>query len=389
MLLPDNSIGISDILSWRDCGRRMSFGMRRWTEQGQHPEAESISTAYGSAFHDVVSYAEKHHAFDDEAVQHGFDKWARWLEPDDIARLQADLATYHDRDYLGVRTVANEDEFRVPLMEWEGETIFFRFRLDRLYQSLVDESVFVGVDYKTSRWPKTEEDVHNDVQQWAYNFGIHEVFPEVETLVQIYDQLRFGAVPTRKSPAQREQIREWLVRQVTAILRDDKRGPDGLLLPTKNEWCGHCAIMESCPIVRDYTDFALARVTALAPERKEGRKTVIDLDPDRVQEYVDLHGEVKAALKVLERFDGSISAMVRDMPQERREALGYKTRQRRVDHFPPEALRVAHEVLGDQFYEAIGMSKAAIERLPDERIRTFLLDLAEKKVGSTYIQRAR
>lgn len=390
MDLPNDSIGISDILAWRECPRRMSFSMRRHTPAGEPPEAVTVSTAFGSAMHDVFEFIGNNDAFDDEAIQYAFDKWASWLEPDDLPRMRENLRVYRQRDYLGVRTVAVEGEYRVPLFTAEdGRTIYFRCKIDRLYQSLRDEGVFISVDYKTSRWPKTEEEVHSDPQQWAYNWAIHEVFPEVTTLVNVYDQLRYGAIPTRKSDAQREQIREWLTRHVKAIMKDEAYGGDGLLKPKLNDWCAYCAIAESCSIVKDVTDFTAAKIAALAPQHKDGRSVVVDLDPNRIDEYVSVLEEVGRAKKLLERYESGVKAVVQNLPQDHRERLGYAVRERRVDTYPPRALELAHEVMGDAFYEAVGLSKAAIERFPDEKGREFLRGLAEKKVGATWVEKRR
>lgn len=386
--MPSDSIGISDIQAWRECPRRMDFGMRRHTEAGEHPEAATVSTAYGSAFHDIVEFIERKDVFDDEAVQYGFDRHARWLEPDDLGRLRADLETYRKRDYLGVRTVAVEGEFRVPLLTWEGRIIYFRFKVDRLYQSLTDDGLFISIDYKTSRWPRSEEEVHSDVQQWAYNWGLHEVFPEIRRLSQVYDQLRYGAIPTGKSDAQRAQVREWLVRQVTAILKDDDRGADDLLQPKLNDWCAYCPIAESCKVVEVATDFALAKIAALAPEHKEGRRTVVDLDPARMDEYVAKLDDVQRAKKVLERYESSVRDALLRMPQHRREGYGYERREKKLDRFGPGALRRMHERLGDAFYDAAGVSKTAIQRLQSDDDREFLLGLAEKTSGAPYVQRS-
>jgi hypothetical protein len=390
MLLPNDSIGISDILAWRECPRRMSFSMRRHTQAGEPPEAESASTAFGTAMHDVLEVIGNDDIFDDEAVQVAFDRHARWLDPDDLPRLRENLTVYRQRDYLGVRTIAVEGEYRVPLFTADdGRLIYFRFKIDRLYQSIENPGQFISVDYKTSRWPKSEQEVHSDVQQWAYNFGVHEVFPECETLVQIYDQLRYGATPTRKSEQQRDQIKEWLIRHVRAIMRDEAVGDDGLLKPKLNDWCAWCPIAESCMVVRDVTDFTAAKIAALAPQTQQGRAWNVDLDPTRIDEYVAVLDEVAQAKKLLERYEESVRAVVKQMPQQKRESLGYRVIERRVDRFPPEALRLAHETMGEAFYEAVGLSKAAIERYPDEAGREFLLSLAQKEVGSTYVQRKR
>jgi hypothetical protein len=136
MRLPHDSIGPTDIQSYRDCPRRFAFGMRRHSDAGEHPEAQGPTTAYGSAVHEAVAFAELHDADDAQAIQRAFDLYAKWLEPEDLERLRTDLATYRDRDYLGVRAVAVEKELRIPLFEDAGQTIYLRTRIDRLYQRL-------------------------------------------------------------------------------------------------------------------------------------------------------------------------------------------------------------------------------------------------------------
>src|SRR3954469_25000723 len=203
MKLPGNAIGPTDIQQYRDCPRRFEFGMQRHTDAGEHPEAQSSSTAYGSAVHEAIAFAEAEAALDDPAIQRAFDLYAKWLEPEDLERLRRDLATYRERDYAGARTVAVEEELRVPLFEHDGETIYLRTRIDRLYQRLDNPAVFIHVDYKSSRWPRSQQEVHEDRQLWLTNYIVHEVWPECETLVQAYDQLNFGVITTRKTDEQR------------------------------------------------------------------------------------------------------------------------------------------------------------------------------------------
>lgn len=389
MKLPDDSIGVTDIIGWRECGRRMHFGMRRHTEQGEHPEAASDMTAYGSAFHEAVAFQADNDSSLDEAAQHAFDTFGQWLDPSHLDRLKADLQTYMRRDPLGVRVIGVEVEIKIPLFEFGGKQIYFRGKIDRLYQSLADPRVFIHRDYKTSAHPKSEEEVHNDIQMWAYNWAIHEVYPECETLVQEYDQLSFGVIRTSKTEEHRAQIKEWLIRQVTAILRDNRYGDDGLLLPKKNKWCAYCQLLPSCSVVKDATEFAKVEIAALAPQRKEGRSVVVDLDLQKVEEYVDRLDEVSEAVKILQRYEESVKALLKDMPELRRAYLGYSLRERRVDVMPPEGLRVAHDRLGDElFYEVAAMSKTAIDRkIADPETKAKILDLMESRVGSRYVQK--
>jgi hypothetical protein len=367
----------------------MHFGMRRHTAAGEHPEAQGHSTAYGSAFHEAVAYQADHDASIDEAAQHAFDLFGQWLDPSHLDRLKKDLLTYMDRDPIGVRVVGVEIEVKIPLFVYEGRQIYFRGKIDRLYQSLADPRVFIHRDYKTSAHPKSEEEVHNDIQMWSYNWAIHEVYPECEKLIQEYDQLAFGVLRTGKTDEHRAQVKEWLIRQVTAILRDNKYGEDGLLLPKKNQWCAYCALLESCSVVKDATDFAKMEIAALAPQRKEGKAMVVDLDPSRVEEYVDRLDEVSEAIKILGRYEESVKRVLRDMPEIRRASLGYSMRERSVDVMPPEGMEAAHRLLGDElFYELVSVSKTAIERkVEDQEAKAQVLGFLDRRVGSRYVQK--
>jgi hypothetical protein len=376
--LPGNAIGPTDIQQYRDCPRRFEFGMQRHTDAGEHPEAQSSSTAYGSAVHEAIAFAEAEAALDDPAIQRAFDLYAKWLEPEDLERLRRDLATYRERDYAGVRTVAVEEELRVPLFEHDGETIYLRTRIDRLYQRLDNPGVFIHVDYKSSRWPRSQQEVHEDRQLWLTNYIVHEVWPECETLRQVYDQLNFGQLRTDKNQAQRSLIREWAIRQITAILHDET------LDAKKNDWCAWCPIFGDCPVVRRLTHYAAAEIAVLAPERKVGRRTVVDLDPALYSTYVEQLENVGQARKILERYEESVRATLREMPTSRREELGYTLQGRTRTSWPPEAMRAAHEVLGDEFYELASLTKTELERR-DTPETALVLEMAVRGDGSPVV----
>lgn len=380
MRLPDDAIGPTDIQAYRDCPRRFAFGMRRHTSAGEHPEAQGPNTAYGSAIHEAIAYAEMHDATDEQAMQRAFDTYAKWLEPADLARLREDMATYRAREPVEVRTVAVELEFRMPLCERDGRQIHLRGRLDRVYQSLSDPGVFIHRDYKSSRWPKSQREVDEDVQMWTYNLAIHWLFPECEQLRQEYDQLAHGILTTSKSDDERALIRDWLIRQISAILADHE------LAPTRNQWCAWCPIMESCPVVGQLSDYALGELAALAPERRDGRRTEVDLDPAIFDVYVEQLEQVGDALRVLRRFDERVRGALREMPERRRRALGFELREQRRSGFSPAGLRAAHELLGDRFYELATLSKTAVERSHDPGAAA-VLDMAEPRKGPPQVHR--
>lgn len=405
--LPDNSIGISDIESHRECARRMSFQMRRHIGPGEQsdramPESEVAGAVwargYGSAIHEAIRAVEDGFSVED-AIQQAWDQYGRYLDPEDLELLRDDLEIYRTRDAPGTRTVMLEEELRVPLFTHEGVQIYFRGRIDRLYELLAEPGHFLHTDYKSSKWPKTEQEVHNDRQLWAYNWSIHDFFPEVDRLDQFYDQLRFGKLPTRKSAEQRQQIKDWLVKEVTTILKDNDVQEDGLLAPTYNEWCPWCPIMESCPVIGQLSDFSLTRIAALAPVRPKLKKDntpskvmePVPLDPSRIEEYVEELATAKRASSVLDRFEKSVKDILRELPAERRLELGYELRERTNNIYDEAAARALHEALGDRFYELVKLTRTSIEGnlAEDDQLREWALGLATQRKGSPSVVQVR
>lgn len=375
------SVGITDLIAYRDCPRRASYGIRRHTGPGEQnpgartPEADSRPAAYGSAIHDAIAAIEDGHD-DAAAVQIAWNAWGHRLQPEDLVLLHEDIENFHRRDMQNVRTVLAEDEIRVPLILEDGKLAYFRARIDRLYERLDRPGAYVLVDYKSSRWPKTESEVREDLQLRSYDWAVHEHLPEIEELECIYDQLRYGQIPVRKTDAQREEIRGFLVAQMSAYFADADYQADGLLAPRYNQWCPWCSILESCPVVFELSHFALARIAAL-------QDTV---DGPSFDSYSEEYSLAKDAMKVLKRFVDSVNAVARELPAGERERLGYKIGERANTTFPPAALAQIQARLGDQFLELVSMPKTRLESLDDD-VREWALTLLEPAAPAQIITR--
>lgn len=353
------------------------------------PESGSRATAYGSAIHDVLKHVEDGDD-DDTAIQKAWTVWHHLLDPPDLRLLRDDLETYRRRDFPNTRAVAVEDEFRVPLFKYKGEQIYFRFKLDRLYERVDAPGTFIHIDYKSSRWAKSEAEVHEDLQLWAYNFGIHEYFAECDRLIQVYDQLRYGQIPTRKTEEQREQMREWLIREITTVLEDESWQKDGLLDYRFNEWCPWCPILESCGVVKDLTDYAATRIAVLAPQEKVGRRIEVQLDPTRLEEYAAELDKVRVAMRVMERYSDSVKDVIRDLPYEQMDALGYDLRERTNTSFPPDvAERLLEEIGPASFFQSIKVTKTRLESVlgEDPDLLERALALGVKEAGTPSLVR--
>jgi hypothetical protein len=374
----------------------MADGMKRH-EGKESPEAQSPAASYGSAIHLCLEMLDDG-ATPDQAAQAAFARYAKWLEPSDLTLLMEDMERYLEREILGVRTLLNEGEISVPLfVHPTAGPVWFRARIDRLYQSIEDPARLIQVDYKSSKHAKSHEEVAKDIQQWGYNFIVHAwfeaLYPEVENvyLEQIYDQLRYGQIPTQKSAAQREQIKQWLIKAITAVIDDEE------MLPSFNTWCGYCHLRFDCPVVQyELTDWATARISALMPReeklKKDGSvsklKGPVVLDRDRIREYVDLLPQVKSAKTVLESFDKEVTDVLKDMPTSSLAELGRKKTERSVRVFSPEAKRQIIEEVGlGTALMLFDLSLESVKRFfgDDTEMAEKIASLAEKQPAYTVI----
>lgn len=389
-------IGISDILAWRDCAARAKFGRRRLTGK-EAPESWSPQNAYGSAIHHCIQRLDEG-ATPDEAAGEAFALFKQWLEPSDLSRLHEDMAKYLAREMLGVRTLLNEGEisFKLFMHPVLGQ-VWLRCRIDRLYQSLEDPTQLVHVDYKSSKWAKSEEEVGKDLQIWSYNSAIHhyieDLYPELEnvSLQQYYDQLNFGMVPTRKGPEQRQEIDRWLIAAIEAMIDDEDE------LPTFNEWCPWCPLKMDCPVVQfELTEWAKTRIAALMPREPKKKKDGSDskvlaapkLDPARLAEYVELLPDVHRAAQVLTAFDDTLKKTLKELPLSDLYALGKTKSERTKRVFTVEAKREIIERVGlGTALMLFDISIAGIERFYGSKEEAAeLIALAERGPGYSVVE---
>jgi hypothetical protein len=370
MQLPGNEIGISDILAYRDCPSRFAWQMRRHTELPPHlqiipherddpPENIDWRNAYGLAVHLALHWVEQDGVTHEEAISRSLVEYGTYLTPGDVALLREDLQTYEHRRQLGVTLLGSELELRVPLFVHEGEQMYFRCRLDVVQRLISNPSVFLHRDYKSSKWPKSAKEIHEDPQLWAYNWAVHEYWPECETLIQTYDQLRFGEQTTTKNDQQRRDMKLWLIDMVKLILADTT------YRPKLNDWCAYCPIVVSCREPRRATAYTRGKLAATAPLTKEGRKIKVAFQQngDSIAALVEELPDMIATRKHIERVEEELKNVIEHMSDEERENLGWALKDRRQRRIAPEGLRALHEAMGDAFYQIANLPITRLEEL--------------------------
>lgn len=360
--LPNDSIGISDLLDWRECPQRMEYGMRRHVtlsdgKRDEPPGHTNWTNAYGSAIHDAIHLVEEGEGLD-SAIERVWKIYGGYLDPEELGMLREDLHAYRRDSPMGMEIVAAERDVRVPLMIHNGVQIYFRFKIDALYRRKDNHTVFYQRDYKSSKHRRSQSDVDKDLQMWAYNWGIYELYPECASLIQSYEQLRFGNLTTSKNAEQRKQMRAWLEETVKAVLEDEKHEPK------QNEWCPWCPLVATCDQSIRASRFWRGRLAVLAPLTKEGRKTRVAF----ADEGDDLEHMIQSVLpdliqsrKHMQAVEKALKELIEELPNDERERLGWRLKDRTEKEIDPLGLRLLHEALGDVFYEAVSLSKSAAE----------------------------
>lgn len=395
MQLPDDSIGASDLLGWRECPARFAFQMRRHNalpdgRRDEPPESINWTTAYGSCVHEAVHLVTKEGLSNDAAIERVWPEFAAYLDPADLDLLREDLGALRADTPFGWELVASEAEMRVPLFVHGGRQIYFRFRLDQLWRRIDEPTVFMEKDFKSSRWRKTQAEVDADVKCWAYNWAAHELFPEMQSLIQVYCQLRFGDLTTSKNAEQRKQVKAWLIQTAKAVLADEK------LDPKLNQWCPYCALVNTCDVTKRAGSYWKERLAVLAPQVKDGRKTVTQLpEGDELERMVrETLPTMIQSRKHIEAVEKNLKELIGGMSSEKRAELGWRLADRRTNTFSPEGLRLIHEAIGDNFYQVISLSKTAVDTVLGKPAKGETLspqlqvieDVQLKRVSSTSIE---
>lgn len=357
------AIGISDIKDWRECPARFENNMRRHITlpdgtSDEPPESRNWTNAYGSAIHDAISYVENKELTNRQAVEKAWLDWGPFLDPEDLALLHEDLDKYRGDTPLGMRLVAAEVDVKVPLFVHDGVQIFFRFKIDALYQVIADPTVFFFRDYKSSKWPKSDKEVHEDWQMSAYDWGVHELYPELSRLVISYEQLRHGNIITSRNDKQREWIRDWLIENVKAIMADTEHRPK------INDFCRWCPLLMECPETERATRYWRGTLAVLAPKTKVGRRTKLEFaDEEAELEHLisDVLPRAIGARKHLEAFEKELKNKLEMMPSSERERLGWRTTDRKTRSVPPEGLQRIHEAVGPIFYNLVSLTKKNVD----------------------------
>lgn len=312
MLLPENSLGVSDALQFSRCPRLFHQNIRRFTEGEDQIYISgdfSMPLAYGQAMHEgAQAIVQNPEIYLDDALDLAWAAWSHALDPEHHAELKADLQTILDRtlEAPNLKLVAAEQDMKVPVYRGEADPerkmedeepvwYHYRFKIDALYEDLDEPGHFVIRDYKSYRMQRFQSEIDEDMQFTAYSYGVKRLMGDAVKRVTVWvDQPKHesGEVFTTRTEFEEMAFEEWMRSSIRAIL--DVPAERIANLPKLNDFCGWCPLLANCPILTEATDFALATVGPVIEEYVEG------VPP--FEEYHEIYMRSKQALKLLDAF---------------------------------------------------------------------------------------
>jgi hypothetical protein len=219
---------------------------KRYVEHVRPPQQTSMNLSYGSAVHAALALMEEEAIGPDEALSR---VWPADLDLESFREAVGDLEKYLARGgpMNLYATIANELDLSAVLYEDEEfGPIAYRGIVDWLGIDTEDEGLLHVVDYKTNRFPPSNDAVRGDVQLKGYDWLVRQNQGRfgfeggVRTTVHL-DAIKYRDVAVQWTQAEIDEWQDWTVAIARRILRDG----DGA--PVLNAGCNWCPVRHDCP----------------------------------------------------------------------------------------------------------------------------------------------
>ena len=326
MKLPGNSLGVSDALQWHDCPKKFHYNMQR--HYGRKQEIAGVypfALAYGNAMHDGAQYIldAGDDAYIDDALDYAWAKWSTQLKPEHHLELKQDLSVVHKRSIEAgnLLLLGTEMEMKTPIftgredgaLDEEAAWYYYRFRVDALYVDKSDPNHYIVRDFKSTRAKKWQDDIDNDMQFTAYDYGIRKLHPNATKVTIWYDQVKHEEMFTSRTDGDRIIFEEWIRATMIAIL--DAPEKDVSETFRMNNFCSWCPMITHCGVKNECTDFALIALqrNTLQPSKENSTKMIEEYD------------QVKQSIKALEAYRKEIEAAIKISPGKYGDRMYYES----------------------------------------------------------------
>lgn len=290
------------------------------------PKKPNISFKVGLAVHEALKVAgliwqkkENFTSYDIRKIKEVYRKTAAQEGIEDMGVYNDGLLmlTSKLKDFEVGKIIAVEDKFKVTT----DDGVMTTGALDKVIE-LEDDTLLI-VDYKTSKFYYTPDEMKNDIQLSMYDVAASIKFSKYKRIILCLDYLRGEPLYTYRTYRDRKNFTKYMLAVYHEMLNLEEKNAK----PTINDFCNWCDFREHCPAYKEAADIH-SKI-----ERKNPAKCT---DEELVKEYTD----IKNRKRILDDYEKKLKIYIMkkiDSEQENLEGSGkeiYIRQNPRVNYDP-------------------------------------------------------
>ena len=260
------------------------------------PRKPNISFKLGISIHEALKVAgliwkkkENFTKYDIQKIKESYRKEAakEGIENMGVYNEGMLMLTSKLKDFESGKIIDVEDRFEVTT----DEGIMLIGAIDKAVE-LADDSLLI-VDYKTSKFNYTAEEMKNDIQLSIYDIAASIKFPKYKRIILCLDYLRSEPAFTYRSYRERKSFTQYMLAVYNEMLSLKEKDATATL----NEFCNWCDFKDECP---EY------RKAAAANEKLEKKNPESCTDGELASEYV----RIKNKKRILDGYERKLKGYI-------------------------------------------------------------------------------
>lgn len=260
------------------------------------PRKPNISFKLGTAIHESLKVAgliwkkkENFTKYDIQKIKEAYRKEAAKEGIEDMAVYNEGMLmlTSKLKDFESGKIIEVEDRFEVTT----DEGIMLIGAIDKAVE-LADDSLLI-VDYKTSKFNYTAEEMKHDIQLSIYDIAASIKFPGYKRIILCLDYLRSEPAFTYRSHKERKNFTQYMLAIYNEMLSLEEKDATA----TINEFCNWCDFKDEC---QEY------RKAAVVDEKFEKKNPENCTDDELAGEYI----KTKNRKRILDNYERKLKGYI-------------------------------------------------------------------------------
>lgn len=177
--------------------------------------------------------------------------------------------------------------------------------IDRI-DEISDEEIEI-IDYKTSKYSLTEQELRYDLQLGLYDIVTRLLFPKYKKVKLTLNYLHYGKVSIYKTDDEREKLEAYVGTLYDKIVQSLKNPNPETMQPRVNSLCSFCEYKAICPEFQK-----IISKEAVNPEEFKGlisKSSNLVVKEERLNELIS---NIKAKIKILKEVQDQANAYLKE-----------------------------------------------------------------------------